>query len=131
MFIRRTQIKSRQNGEPYYTYRLVENERVEGKVKQRTLLNLGRYFSVPREQWANLIQCIEQLLSHQSALPLFDYSEALEKQAQHIVAKLLVRCSVSETVDATSSMATVNVDTLELVQPRRIDIEQLACHAMP
>jgi len=44
MFIRRTQIKSRQNGEPYYTYRLVENERVDGKVKQRTL---------PRFQYRN------------------------------------------------------------------------------
>ncbi len=130
MFIRRTQIKSRKNGEPYYTYRLVENERVEGKVKQRSLLNLGRYFSIPREQWADLTQRIEQLLSHQSALPLFELPEGLEEQAQHIVAQLLVRRSSSEPVDTTSSKTTVNVETLELVQPRRVGIEQLACHAI-
>lgn len=130
MFIRRTQIKSRQNGEPYYTYRLVENERVDGKVKQRTLLNLGRYFSVSREHWTDLTQRIAQLLSAQSALLLFELPEALEKQAQQIVAQLLIRRSASESVDATSLLTTVNVDTLELVQPRVVGIEQLAVHAI-
>ena len=60
MYIRRTSIKSRRTGEPYYTYRLVESVRVEGQVRQRTLLNLGRYFDIPREQWAPLAQRIEQ-----------------------------------------------------------------------
>ena len=47
MFIRRTTIKSRNNAEPYYTHRLVESERVNGRVKQRIVLNLGRHFDVP------------------------------------------------------------------------------------
>ena len=42
MYIRRTTIKSRQTGEPYYTYRLVESIREDGRVRQHTLLNLGR-----------------------------------------------------------------------------------------
>ena len=49
MYIRRTTIKSRQTGEPYYTYRLVESIREGAQVRQRTLLNLGRHFEVPRE----------------------------------------------------------------------------------
>ena len=54
MYIRRTTIKSRRTGEPYYTYRLVESVRLEGRVRQCTLVNLGRHFDVPREQWAPL-----------------------------------------------------------------------------
>ena len=56
MYIRRTVIKSRGDGQPYYTYRLVESVRSEIGVRQRTLLNLGRHFDVPREQWAPLDQ---------------------------------------------------------------------------
>ena len=42
MFIRRTVSKSKKyNDEKYYTYRLVESYRLNGKVKQRVLLNLG------------------------------------------------------------------------------------------
>ena len=48
MFIRRTTIKSRESGEPYYTYRLVESVRVGAEVRQYTVLNLGRRFEVPR-----------------------------------------------------------------------------------
>ncbi len=48
MFIRRTTIKSRASGEPYYTYRLVESVRSGAGVRQHTALNLGRNFAVPR-----------------------------------------------------------------------------------
>jgi hypothetical protein len=41
MFIRRTTIKSRESGEPYYTYRLVESVRSGAGVHQHTVLNLG------------------------------------------------------------------------------------------
>ena len=61
MYIRRTSIKSRRTGEPYYTYRLVESVRIGDKVRQQTLINLGRHFDVPREQWAPLARRIEQI----------------------------------------------------------------------
>ena len=65
MFIRRTTIKSRESGEPYYTYRLVESVRTGAGVRQHTVLNLGRNFEVPRAQWAPLSQRIEALLGGQ------------------------------------------------------------------
>ena len=46
MFIRRTHTRNTSSGESYYTYRLVRSERVDGKVKQLTLLNLSRHFDV-------------------------------------------------------------------------------------
>jgi hypothetical protein len=50
MFIRRTTIKSRETGESYYTYRLVESAGTLAGVRQHTVLNLGRHFEVPRTQ---------------------------------------------------------------------------------
>ncbi|BBO91066.1 hypothetical protein DSCOOX_42460 [Desulfosarcina ovata subsp. ovata] len=44
MYIRRTTIKSKKDGETYFTHRLVESVRVGNKVKQRTIINLGKNF---------------------------------------------------------------------------------------
>ncbi|HFE37635.1 MAG TPA: hypothetical protein ENK06_04330 [Gammaproteobacteria bacterium] len=59
MFIRSTTVKTSASGKTYKTYRLVETERVAGKVKQRTLINLGRYFNVPKSDWQMLASRIE------------------------------------------------------------------------
>ena len=40
MYIRRTKIKTGQQGEPYFTYRIVESVRADTGVKQRTMLIL-------------------------------------------------------------------------------------------
>ena len=45
-----TIIKTRESGEPDYTYRLVESVRMGQAVRQQTVLNLGRQFEVPRAQ---------------------------------------------------------------------------------
>ena len=84
MFIRRTAIKSRTSGTGYYfTHRLVETERVDGKVKQHILLNLGRHFCVPKNQWKDLAARIRQLLDSQSSLVSVELPIELEIQAQH------------------------------------------------
>ena len=46
MFIRRTQTRNTTSGERYYTHRLIQSKRIDGKVRQITLLNLGRHFDV-------------------------------------------------------------------------------------
>jgi len=82
MYIRRTTIKSRKDGKPYYTYRLVESARTQKGVRQRTLLNLGRGFSYPRETWPDLAARIGEILHGQSRLiPL---SVDLETAAQKV-----------------------------------------------
>jgi hypothetical protein len=63
MFIRCTTIKTNQSGKTYQSFRLVESERVNGKVKQRTLINLGRFFDAPQAQWQSLSSRIDQLLA--------------------------------------------------------------------
>ena len=41
MFIRQTRTNNKVTGEGYYTHRLVRGERIAGKVRQITILNLG------------------------------------------------------------------------------------------
>ena len=46
MFIRQTRTSNKATGEGYVTYRLVRTERIGGKVRQITVLNLGRHFPI-------------------------------------------------------------------------------------
>ena len=128
MFIRCTTIKSKQLGEPYKTYRLVESERANGKVKQRTLLNLGRHFSVPKDQWASLSARISQLLAAQKSLVSIELPTELEMLAQRYVALILE--SRSTPLAEQGTFESVSLESLELVRPRRVGIEQLAIHAL-
>lgn len=129
MFIRCTTIKSKQSGEPYKTHRLVETERVKDKVKQHTLLNLGRHFDVPQSQWRDLSARIAELLNpKQGILWGVELDEALEARAQRYAAQILASRSQPSTDE--TPFESVDVDSLELVRPRRVGIEKLALHAM-
>jgi len=63
MYIRRTKTRSIANGKSYYSHRLVRSDRVGSKVRQRTLLNLGRHFEVAQEYWQQLCVRLDQLLN--------------------------------------------------------------------
>jgi len=128
MFIRRTTIKSRTSGEPYYTYRLVESERVEGRVKQRTLLNLGRHFELERQQWPALCARIEQLLNHQQSMRDIELEATLEQQAQRYAVRILAVCSEQVEVND-SHFVSVDVDRLEMVRPRTVGVKHVALQA--
>ena len=132
MYIRRTTIKSRQTGEPYYTYRLVESIREGAQVRQRTLLNLGRHFEVPREQWAALVQRIEQLLSGQPDLMPADLDSVWEEVAQRYAAQLIrTRANVEEGRSAQAAdYQNVDLDSLDLLRPRSVAIEHVALAAL-
>ncbi len=127
MYIRRTTIKSRQTGEPYYTYRLVDSIREGKQVRQRTLLNLGRRFEVPREQWPALVQRIEHLVGGQQDLMPADLDAQWDEAAQRYAAQLIrARASVDESGSgAGADYHTVDVDSLQLLRPRSVAIEEV------
>lgn len=131
MFIRRTSIKSRTSGEPYYTYRLVESLRLEGKVRQRTLLNLGRHFDVPREQWLALAQRIEQLLSGQCDALALDLDPQFEAQAQRYSAMLVhAKARVQGPAPGAVDYQSVDVHSLALIRPRSVALEHVGLAAL-
>ena len=62
MFISQTTTRRTAN-KTYRSIRLVKSRRVGRKVQQKTLLNLGAHFAIPKAQWAELVEIIEARLS--------------------------------------------------------------------
>ena len=133
MFIRQTKTSSTVAGDAYYTFRLVASERTDGKVRQLTVLNLGRNFSLPREQWPELSARIDQILHGQ--ISLFPASDVVEPLAQHYAAILIARRD-AEKESAPSMTPTpgnyqeVDIDSLELTQPRSVGVEHVGVAAL-
>ena len=131
MFIRQTKTSTSSSGEPYFTYRLVSSKRVGKQVRQQTLLNLGRHFDLPREQWPQLCIRLDQILSGQK--PLFEADEAIEQTAQHLYSKLIAQSAPIDKVD-TDSPATnfheVDVDSIEVLKPRSVGSEHVCLQSL-
>lgn len=145
MFIRQTKTNNKATGEGYFTFRLVRGERIGGKVRQITVLNLGRNFAVKQEDWPLLCRRIEQLMAPQDSLLALDCSDAIERLAQRYVGQLIERAltpaeggadvvalaSVAgQERPATSDVMEVDLNSLELSQPRSVGVEHLALHAL-
>src|SRR5450631_2562226 len=151
MYIRRTHTNNSSTGERYYTYRLVANQRVDGKPRQITLLNLGRHFAVDQDLWTSLCVRIEQLMSHQTELLPIDLPLVVDKAAQRIAAQLIAQralvikppladeghstpvesaAAVESIETAPADLQAVDVNSLELTRPRTVGVEQLGLWAM-
>ena len=132
MFIRRTQTRSTTTGEAYFTHRLVRSERIGDKVRQRTLLNLGRHFDAAQSDWPALCRRIDEVLGGQLQLAP-DCPPALESHAQHIAAQLLARhadLSGAAAPPQGQDFQQVDVDSLELTRPRSVGVEHVGLWAM-
>lgn len=154
MFIRRTQTRNRNSGQPYVTYRLVHSARVGASVKQSTLLNLGSHFDLPQDQWAALAARIDQLVRGQGSLLDCALSDTGQALAQRYAAQLIalqpsaasvtpaqaVRAArgvgssaasgVGDAADDPERFQEVDLDTLELVRPRSVGVEHAALSVM-
>ena len=145
MFIRQTRTNNKATGEGYFTFRLVRGERIGGRVRQITLLNLGRHFPVKRDDWPLLCSRLEQLLQPQEALLPIPCAEHIEGLAQRYFGQLIGRTPRPEVGDAVTPVAgspavepappspdvqTVDVESLQLTQPRSVGVEHVALHAL-
>lgn len=132
MYIRRTTIKSRKSGAPYFTYRLVESVRTEKGVRQRTVLNLGRHFSLNRESWPDLVQRIEAILSGQRNL--FKLTQDIETAAQHYAASIIQsRAEVHDLISGKHDRPDyhcIDINSLEMMRPRSVGIEHVSLEAL-
>ena len=157
MFIRQTRTNSTVTGEGYFTFRLVRGERIAGKVRQITVLNLGRHFSIRQEDWPLLCSRLEQLLNPQDLLCSLECPDKIERTAQHYYAQLVERASASPPAQneakgtpghqasdtpagpsdapdtamaGTPDIQSVDVDSLALTQARTVGVEYIALHAI-
>lgn len=139
MFIRRTITNSRKTDQAYYTYRLVEGVRTGSVVKQTTLLNLGSHFDVAQADWPALAGRIDALLRGQEALQLEALPESVEAMAQRCAAQLIALRAIEKPGAAPASetgagdaerFQEVDLDSIEMVRPRSVGVEQAALGAM-
>lgn len=127
MFIRRTTTRRAASGETYHTYRLVESRREGDRVRQATLLNLGRHFDLPEAHWPSLCVRLSQLLGKQCVLVPVDLPEAVEAAAQTLAAQFIARAPAGQSA---AEFVEVDVASLELTQPRSVGVEHLGLHAL-
>ena len=153
MFIRRTQTRNRISGEPYATYRLVHSARVGRVVKQTTVLNLGSHFDLPQAHWPALAQRIDELVSGQRSMLEAALPEQVQAFAQRFAAQIIARKPAVPSLgapapvrDAAAGAAAppsapgaasdvaryqeVDLDSLEVVDPRSVGVEHAALSAM-
>ena len=127
MFIRRT-LTRRTGGQDYHSHRLVHSERDGAKVRQRTLLNLGSDFDLPKAEWPELCRRIDEILNGQAPL-IDDTPAAVEEEAQRIAAQLLARGRAGD-AEAMRDPVRVDVASLELTRPRSVGVEQVGLWAV-
>jgi transposase len=128
MFIRQTKTSTSATGESYYTFRLVASERIGDKVRQKTLLNLGRNFSLDREHWPQLCSRIEGILTGQMTLAA--PPAEIEELAQRYAAQLVAGRPPAEARDPEVAYAEIDIASLELSRPRSIGVEHVGLEAM-
>jgi hypothetical protein len=135
MYIRRTQTRNTATGERYFTHRLVRSERVGGKVRQVTLLNLGRHFAVAQADWPTLCARLEEILSGQTVLLDGYVAPLIEREAQRLAALLLARQGAAPAGATSGAIAPLEVhslvvDSLKLSRPRTVGVEAVGLWAM-
>ena len=131
MFIRQTKTNASASGKAYFTYRLVESRRVGERVSQRTVLNLGRNFDIPRELWPDLCSRIDQILDGEN--PLFPLDKSVEQKAQHIYAQILALRAGSTPASEppqTKDFQEIDVNSIGLIKPRSVGAEHASLEAL-
>lgn len=130
MYIRQTKTSNSVTGEGYFTFRLVSSKRIDGKVRQQTLLNLGRNFALSKEEWPQLCARIEEILSGQ--VTLIPIPGQIEKLAQHYAARLVISNHGGDQQDKASDVSYQEVDigSLKMVHPRSIGVEHAGLFAL-
>lgn len=144
MYIRQTRTNNKATGEGYFTYRLVRGERIGGKVRQITVLNLGRNFPIKQEDWPLLCSRLEQLLQPQEILLAIPCPEHIERTAQRYFGQLIARAPLSQQAadgddlvaesvtirDSAPDFHEVDMNSLQQTQPRSVGVEHVTLHAL-
>ena len=125
MFIRRVPHKNKKTHKEYHTYKLVDSIRTERGPRQRDILNLGVNFDLPKEQWKDLANCVEEIITGQTTL--IDYPKEVKSLARRY-AKKIIRQESSSTAQGeniTPDFATVDVNSVENEESRTVGAEHV------
>ena len=88
MFIRGINKKNKDGNKIYTYYRLARTYKVGNKVRQETIINLGKLDDLPKEKHKLLADRIEELLTGTESM-LFDIDDDIEKRAAQFTKKII------------------------------------------
>jgi len=88
MFIRGITKKNKEGNKIYTYYRLARTYKVGNRVRQDTVINLGKLESLPKEKHKLLANRIEELLTGTESL-FFDIDDDIEKLASQFTKKIV------------------------------------------
>ena len=130
MFIRRVPHKNRKNRKEYYTYKLVESIRTERGPRQRDILNLGVGFDLPKEQWKDLANCIEEIITGQESF--IDYPKPIRSLAKRYAKKIIREqsCVIDAAEDIPPDYATIDLNSVEDEDARKVGAEYVVYEAI-
>ena len=130
MYIKKVKKSNSGSKKTYYYLHLVENVRTPSGPRQRLILNLGR-LNIPRDKYKELANCIEAILTGQSAL--FSFDPSIERHARKAAEKIREKRSkeqpddIKETSLEEAEFKEVNLTSLEGSQVRSMGPEYV-CH---
>jgi transposase len=129
MYIRKTGTRRSPDGKAYPSFRIVTSERVQGKVKQRTLLNIGSCFELQPDLWGALCSRIDDMLA--GRLSLIQPNPLIEGYAQEFAARIIAENAspAPETPKTDTEYIEVDPNSLAMLRPRSVGVEHVALHA--
>ncbi len=130
MFIRQTKTGAASDGSDHITFRLVENRREGDRIRQRTVLNLGRHFAIGRGHWPDLCRRISDHLTGQTTLGLADPDPGIEAEARRISALLIGRGKDSGGEGAKRDWQSVDVNSASDSDGRSVGVEHAGLEAL-
>jgi transposase len=123
MFIRKVPHKNSKTRKEYCTYKLVDSVRTQRGPRQRTVLNLGVDFSLPKEQWKDLANCIEEIITGQQSL--IAYPKTVRTFARKYAKRIISQEAdvIDETQDIAPDYATVDLNSVNNEEARTVGAE--------
>lgn len=124
MFIRKVLHKNKKNRKEYYTFKLVDSVRTDRGPRQRDILNLGVDFDLPKEQWKDLSNCIEEIITGQKSI--IDYPKKIKNLSIKYARKIVrTQASVVEDKDTPPDYVTVDINSMDNEEARTIGAEHV------
>lgn len=123
MFVRKVLHKNIKNRKEYHTYKLVESIRTERGPRQRDVLNMGADFDLPKEQWKDFANCIEETITGQKHL--IDYPKEISILAGKYARKLIREQAsvVDEGKDISPVYEAIDINNVDSEEARRVGAE--------
>jgi len=125
MFIRAVEHKNKKSNRKYRTYKLVDSVRTERGPRQTTVLNLGADFKLPKKNWKQLANCIEEIVTEQQNF--FEYPQKIRGLADQYARRIIRKHSIVIVPEKKRSpdYATVDLNSINNELPRTAGAEHV------